>query len=245
MTEHATIWSRLGTWLKNAGRGGSGLDNLPKLHADSMLNDGLEVLDKAEGEARANLASPKRQREQAIEKLQEGYQQVTGLITSIKEHMEVQDKRSEQMVEALTQLAKDSVQSADNAHTHNENLSAIVTQLQASNDRARRLESSILEIPKLASVQNETLAAIQEDVRAGAEANGHMVQSLERFRETASGWSEASAASTQAIKDTNEATARRDADLNKLIEAQSKRFVWLFAVTVVLAISAIVVGFIR
>ena len=69
-----------------------------------------------------------------------------------------------------------------------------------------------------------------------------MVRTLDGFRDAVTSWGESSAASTEALKDLKQAAAQRDDSLNSLISAQSRRFVWLFVVTLVLAAAAVTVA---
>lgn len=241
--EHAGFWSRVGQWFRSSGRGEGGAGGLPGLAPDGLLEG--EATDAPGGDRRTVLSfSKRRQREEALAQLNEAYQQVAGLIESILTHLQAQDHRSAQVADALTQLAETTDRISEAAAAQSEQLGAIATQLETSNDRVRRWEQTLFELPKLAEGQREALGAIRQELQSSQEADRRMVETLEGFREAVTSWGRSSAASTEVLKELKEAASRRDEDLNTLIAAQSRRFTWLFVVTLVLAAAAIATGII-
>lgn len=238
--EQVGFWSRVGHWFRNAGRGEQAHD-LPGLSPDGLLGGDQPV--GIGGDHRPALAfSRRRRREHAVEQLQQGYQQVVGLVQSIQQHHQAQDRRADQVITALTQLAQTTARISEAAASQSDKLGEIAAQLEAGNDRARRWEQPLMDIPKLANAQREALGAIGRELQAGQEADRRMIETLEGFRQAVSTWGASSAAATEVLKDLNEATCRRDEDLNTLIAAQNKRFTWLFIVTLLLAVAAIATG---
>lgn len=241
--EQAGFWSRVGQLFRSSRRGGPVGGALGGLSSDGLLDD--ERSHNSGDVGRIGLTfSKRRQREQALEKLQEAYQQVAGLIQSILAHLQAQDRRSEQMADALTRMAETTDRISEAASAQSERLGAIAAQLETGNDRARRWEQVLSDLPKLAEGQREALSAIHQELQSSQEADRQMVETLGGFREAVTSWGESSTASTQALTELKEAASRRDEELNTLIATQSKRFTWLFVVTLVLAAAAIATGII-
>ncbi len=239
--EQAGFWSRVGQLFRSSRRGEPVGGALGGLSSDGLLED--ERSNNSGDVGRIGLTfSRRRQREQALEKLQEAYQQVAGLIQSILAHLQAQDRRSEQIADALTRMAETTNRISEAASAQSEQLGAIAAQLENGNDRARRWEQTLFDLPKLAEGQREALSAIRQELQSSQEADRQMVETLGGFREAVTFWGESSAASTQALTDLKEAASRRDEELNTLIATQSKRFTWLFVVTLVLAAAAIATG---
>ena len=77
--DHVKFWSRVGHWFRHAGRGDGHPAGLGPLGDDALMGD-ADGSQTAAGQAtRSGLvfSSKKRQREEAIEKLQDGFLQVT------------------------------------------------------------------------------------------------------------------------------------------------------------------------
>ncbi|MFQ5491787.1 MAG: hypothetical protein ACE5GE_13795, partial [Phycisphaerae bacterium] len=165
-------------------------------------------------------------------------------VESIQTHLQAQDQRSEQIAKVLGTLAESTARLSEAAGSQSEQLGSIAGHLEVNNDRARRWEQTLFEIPKLADAQREALTAIGQELKTGHQADQRISDALQGFRQAVTGWSEASSANAQALNDLKQAAARRDEDLNQLIAVQSKRYVGLFVVTLVLAAAAIGVGLI-
>ena len=243
--ERVSVWTRMGHWLRSAGRGSSG-DDLPPVSSAGLLADDDSGSTRGEAEANQNggLAplSRRRQREQSIQRLQEGYEQVVGLIGSIHSHLEKQDQRTRQIADALTQLAATTARLPAAAEAQSTQLATIAAQLEASNDRARRWEQTLFDLPKLAEAQREMLSSIGGELEAARQADVRMADTLGGLRDAVHSLGESSAASTRRLGDMQEAASRRDENLQNLMKEQNRRFIWLFVVTLVLAVGAIATG---
>jgi chromosome segregation ATPase len=241
--EHASIWTRMGQWFKAAGRGGQ---KLPKVSSDGLLDDDEAFLGGDNGEAGDTaVAAPltrRRQREQALEKLQQGYEQVIGLVDSIHTHLQAQDERTRQIAEALTRLANTTGRIPDAAEAQSQQLATIASQLEASNDRARRWEKTLFDLPKLAEAQRETLSGIGQELQSARQSDDRMAGTLDGLRDAVHSLGESSAASTRRLESLQEAASQRDESLHHLMKEQNKRFIWLFVVTLILAAAAIAIG---
>ncbi len=176
--EQAGFWSRVGQWFKTSRRGDAPDVSLTRLPRGGLL--GQEGPNPPADGLRTGLTfSRRRQREQAIEQLQEAYQQVAGLIESIVNHLQTQQERSGQVATALTRLAHTTTQVCEAAVAQSEQLGAIAAQLEAGNDRARRWEQTLFNLPKLAEGQREALTALRQELQAGQEADRRMIDTME------------------------------------------------------------------
>ena len=246
--KQAGFWTRVAHWFKNAGQGNRGPDGIRLPPNDS----GPEPTSDASAEPAKDYAertalqplSRRKQREQTLETLQEGFAKVVALIDEIHQYLGRQDCRTEQIAEALTQLAETTARVPEAAQAQSQQLGTIAAQLEAGNDRARRWEAAVggLELPRLAEAQRQALDAIGQKLESAKQTEGRMLETLNGLGDAVSAWQEASGTATATLQGLQEAAARRDEHLATLVTEHSRRFTWFFVVTLVLAVAAIAMG---
>ncbi len=246
--KQAGLLARVGHWFKNAGRGDWDQQETP------LPGGGTgEVLasDASGGSADYNgdskplqPMSRRKQREQTLKTLQEGFARVVGLIDAIHEHLGRQDHRTEQIARALTELAETTGRLPAAAEEQSRQLGAIAAQLEAANDRARRWEAAIrdLNLAAMADAQHQALQAIGQKLDSSGESEGRMLETLDSLRGAVSSWQETSTASTATLRGLQEAAAHRDEHLATLMTEHGRRYTWFFVVTLVLVVAAIAMG---
>jgi len=241
---HVSLWTRMGQWFKWAGGERLNDDSLPGIPAEGLPGDNGPGTagDNGETTESGGLLARRRPREQAIEKLQEGYEQVVGLMGSIQAHLARQDQRTDQMALALTRLAETTSRLPEAAEQQCQQLGTIAAQLEASNDRARRWEQTLSELPQLAEAQRETLCSIGRELEASRESDTRISETLGGLRDAVHTLGECSSASSATLQELHEVASHRDETLQGLMREQNRRFVWLFVVTLVLAVAAIATG---
>lgn len=240
--DQASIWTRVGHWFKAAGRGAAADDSLGELSPPKLLNEEEAAPQGDNGSGEMAPLSKRRQREAALEKLQEGYEQVVVLMGSIHTHLQAQDERTQQIADALTTLAETTGRLPEVAEGQSQQLATIATHLEVGNDRARRWEQTLFDLPKLAEAQRDTLESIGRELEAKRHSETRMAETLDGLGGAVQSLGESSTASSRTLKELQQAAAERDDGLHTLMKEQNKRFIWLFVVTLLLAAAAITTG---
>lgn len=176
--KQAGFWARVGHWFKSTGQGdwGQGRVRLPR--DDSTGIPASEASPQQPNDDGAGTVlqplSRRRQREQTLDTLQEGFAKLVGLIDEIYQHLGRQDRRAEQIAEALTELADTTARLPEAAQEQSKQLGTIAAQLEAGNDRSRRWESAVrdLELPRLAQAQRQALDAIGQKLEGTGRLKG-------------------------------------------------------------------------
>ncbi len=236
MQDKKRIFGRLGQWFRrrHVGQMLTGAEHDERIHSPGDPS----AIESAHA-TRSTFLRPWARNEQSIGKLQEGFDAITGLMGSVRDHLEKQSARQDELLGYLSRLpeAIDSIPQANRAH--GETLQAIHQQLVRQNDGHGRLVE-VLE--KIGQAGGETKAAIDE-IRDGVESLG---QHEQRISDTLGGVGEAmrdvsdnSQSTTKVLQSLRDNFQHRDAELSRILHRQNTRFTTLLSVAIVLATAAL------
>jgi septal ring factor EnvC (AmiA/AmiB activator) len=247
-----SLFSRVGQWFKPGDRHRSGSSDFRPTAPDSYV-DAVES-EAAESEAvdgRGALVSPalskRRQREEALARVEEGFTRVVQLCESLQTHFAHQDQRASRIADSLVEVSGGMARLANVVEAQGDTLHAIVGQLEKGNTRSARIEELAGQFSKLTEAQRQALAGIGQQVEAAQKTDQRIVETLDTVQQALTTLGASCSASTQALKVLRMASAETDERMSKLVEQQGRRFVWLFAVTLILAtvsVTAVVLGFV-
>ncbi len=231
-TQDASWWSRL---LRSLGR---------------ARRTGVEAADPAVSAAAdaagATAASPGGalqrwgRREAGTADLQEGYRRVTALIEDMQRHMALQGERSERICASLEQLARSLADLPELSRQQACTLAAIADQMQTVASRGEQMVAALNEMPRAARLQAEALSGINRQLGIASEQEAVSRQTLEKLSTAIGALSDFNAAQAEAMKQMAARTDEQNRRFNQLLARQSRRFTMLFAVTVALAVLAVV-----
>lgn len=175
-----TLWHRIGGWLKSNGLRGreEGLSSgggEAALEADAALTG--DAADPAE--RHISTSSPFKswnKRDQALQRLQEGFERLSDVIDSVQSHLDVQSQRGERTETCLKRLVELSAETPGRSQKQIELLERITTTLESNNLRQDQVMASIAQ----AAEREERLAAAFERT---ADCESKIAESLERSGE--------------------------------------------------------------
>ncbi|RJP31532.1 MAG: hypothetical protein C4547_15435 [Phycisphaerales bacterium] len=181
------------------------------------------VIAEPDAEAGAIVRSGRRERtELTLEKLQEGYHKVVGLVESIQGHMDVQEQRTRQLVEAMSALSESVRHLPAETRRQTEALDRVATQFREEAVERRRLDERML--------------------GAQSESDARVAQTLEHLSGSVGGLSEATHSSAAALRKMHADAAERDERLAVLFTEQTRRFTYVFSFAITLAVIAAAIG---
>jgi len=231
--ERPTFWSRVEHWFK-PGNSQSLLDPpLPQTGADGLLKNEYSPV-AGNGASRSRVFRRPSQG-QAINRLEDGYGKISTVVDSIHKHLEIQDERSRQVADSLSQLARTVAELPDAARSQHQELANLAQHFEVSNARLARWETTVSEIPKLANAQQETLRSLTEQIESNRKTHEQIAVSLEGFAQAANTLGSAFQTSVETLAEVQRSTANRDDRLTELLEEQNRKFTKLFVGAIVLA----------
>lgn len=172
----ASIWTRLGNWLRSAQRNAEG----PEEGApDRFADQGAEAIDEPDAEAPADApgtslaqidhAGPRR--DDILLRLQDGYERVVELVTAIQQHMEESARHEGRTVESLQQMRELLGQLPALSERQLDELGKLGGQLDQQRMRAEELAGTVADLPDLGRRQGHALDQVREQMRIRQESD--------------------------------------------------------------------------
>ncbi|MEP0842415.1 MAG: hypothetical protein HRF43_06855 [Phycisphaerae bacterium] len=178
-------------------------------------------------------------RDQAIEKLQEGYERVNRVIEEIQKHLVQQGERSERICCALDKIAQAMADGPQVARQQALTLERIAGQIESSNARTQQLAEIVSELPKTARTQTDTLVGISRQLEVSNEQRLVTSQTMDRLGTSLQTLGETSLTQSEILRQMNQKAAEQSRQLAELIAEQGRRFQMLFVATVIVAVAAV------
>lgn len=230
------FWSQMRQWFRTGEHAEAAAKVVREFDADGVLKSADP--DGAPGDGyQATTIRPwfrRGVRAQTIRRLEDRYDQLTGLIDSIHNHLETQETRSGEMATALSELAASVSRLPESTQGQTRQLEAIATHLEAANARSDRWELVMDRFAEHAESQSEALRDLGEQINATRGTHERIADSLVGFGDAMGDMSKVSSASAQALRDLQTSAASRQEQLAALLSEQGRRFGQLFAIGIVL-----------
>lgn len=237
------IWSRIGGWFKtpkqrgNIDAGKSDIDRFDDVAA------GFGTL-RTIPDAATDVAAITKVRLSRQERLEDGYTKVVTLVESIQTHLEIQDKRSEQIAGALDRLAECMAHGPEAAKAQIELLATMNNQLEVEGARGKRVEETLSELPRIADAQRETMVTMGHQLNLLRESGDRGNETLGQFQSAVTRLGETTTASTETLQRIHVETGRREAETAQLLREQTSRITLFSAVTIATAVIAVAISII-
>ncbi len=234
--ETQTFISRIGKWFKkDAASGGNGdlpLEGEVHGHAGTGGGTGLE--------SRSTFLRPWAKRDAAIQNLQHGFDTLTDLMGSIRDNLEKQNARQDQLVQTLAQLPLTLEMLPESSRVQSETLKAIHRQIEHQNGQQQKLADILGRISDADAQHRSTLDALGERVESLNAQDARMADHLNGVGSAMQSVSKTSEQSAQVLSQMRDNLNSRDGELERILHRQGNRFTTMLAVAIFLSIAAIV-----
>lgn len=205
---------------------------LADLDQHDMGNPNDDVVGKPAG---PSLLTRWQDKSHSLQRLEENYERLGGLIESIQKHLQTQDDRTRKIADALSSLAAPVAKLPESLRRQEEQLAAIAEQLECANERSARFEATLAELPKVADAQRQTLLAVRDEIESAKKTQDRLADSMSGFRDAVAGLTQSSTASLDTLKGLQSTAGERDERLVVLLTEHNRKFSRLFTVAIVLA----------
>jgi chromosome segregation ATPase len=183
---------------------------------------------------------PKRKQE-SLEKLQEGFNQLIEQLKGINEHLNRQVDQHEDLMSRLEQLPKLLESFPAVAENQKETVDELLSQLKAAATKEQQFIDAVEKIPTETGKQTDALVNIDHQLAAAADTDVQMTESVNKFNETLDKLNQSTLGQRDSILQMSKTFATSDRYLKYLISKQNRRFMWIFMTAIGVCVAAILI----
>jgi len=263
VSEQPTWLSRIGNWFRrSSGPHGSGPDVATRSRMqdeESMSEDGNpDVFDDHPGhghgpggnggnsllpnpiEPRSTFLRPwARRRDPNLEQLRNAVGAMGELMTGIRDNLENNAKRQDEMLSYLAHLPQALQQLPESARVQGEALKAIQLRMERQSVEQQHLAEILEHISNADQVNGKTLEGLQQRVDTLNEHDKAIAENLNEVGEAMQSLGKHSESSAMVLKQMREDTTTRNGELERILHRQGSRFTSMLAVALFLSIAAL------
>jgi DNA repair exonuclease SbcCD ATPase subunit len=230
MSDQATLFTRIGKWFRR--------DAAP--NGDSPDLTGEPNSNSTALETRTTFLRPWAKRDAAIQHLQEGFTTLTDLMGAIRNNLEHQNRRQDELFDALQQLPQVLQTIPESSKLQGETLSAIRQQIEGQTAQQERLGAILDRIGQTAGEQKQMVDDIRGRVEDLHKADTSIADYLNSVGSSLKDVSRSNQTSTQVLEQMRDNLASRDGQLERVLHRQGVRFTTMLSVAIFLSIAALV-----
>jgi DNA repair exonuclease SbcCD ATPase subunit len=246
MSEQSLI-SRIGNWFKNAGGHREGNGTTPEFivnNEDGHLNDitADTTLDASPSsmETRSTFLRPWAKRDAAIDNLQGGINAIGELMSGIRDHLERQSKRQDELLGYLAHLPAALEALPESNRVHAEALKTINEQMGRQHEQHNKLGEILEKISQSDGQSIRALDSLQEHVDQLRRHDEAVAENLSHVGDAMEGLGKNTAASAAVLQQLRDNSATRDNEIERILQQQTSRFTTLLVVATLLLIAALI-----
>jgi len=240
-----TLWMRISGWLKSTGSTRAGdrpaLSEAP-LHLDEEPSGGNGAGELARPDRLVGPFHRWSRRDQALHRLQEGYERLSEIIGAVQTHLAAQERRGQQVEESLRLLVQAVSEVPARSGRQVELLEQIAGHLQTADRRSEQLAAAICDLPEVSRRQTEALAGVGRRLEASGEIDAQMAASLQAVGRAVDGCSRSLVGQSDLLSKLEQALESNDEVLKRLFARQNRFWMWTLVAVMALAAAALVVG---
>jgi len=246
--ERATLWARVGHWLRPSARPGDSDRFAP---VDPPMGPsgvgGIAASDTGIIPADASSPGPKfrlARTASAIDRLEEEYARVIKIVESVQKHLELQGERGDSMAGSLNRLAASLEHMPEASKAQVELLSSMNHQMSVDGACVKRVEENLSQLPRLADAQRETMVSIGRQLDLSRQTGDRVGTTLEGFQQAVTLLGEATGASAKAMQEMRRNASEREERVATILQEQTRRLTFFAVAAVGMSIVAAVIGII-
>ena len=189
-------------------------------------------------------AVPPAEKQESLEKLQEGFDKLVEQLQGINENLSRQAGQHEDLmgrIQQLPELLESFPAMVENQKRITEQL---LEQLKGAAAKNEQFVDAVEKIPNETAKQTDALVNIDHQLAAAADIDVQMTESFNNFNESLDKLNQSTVSQTDGVIQMSKTFAASDRYLKYIISKQSKRFMWIFiaAISVCVTVILILVG---
>jgi ABC-type transporter Mla subunit MlaD len=250
------FWSNAGKWLRAHKPSITIGSHHPEIDDDGLISQSNDQTGPprdgsvAAGEQGNNVVvrtAPTAERQESLQKLQEGFDKLIERLGEINEHLSRQAAQHEELmgrIEQFPEMLESFPAVVENQKKLTEQL---LEQLKTTSAKNEQFIDSVEKIPTETAKQTDALVNIDHQLAAAADLDVQMTESMNNFNESLDKLNQSTVSQTDGIIQMSKTFAASDRYLKYIISKQNRRFVWIFiaaisvCVTVILILTGVII----
>jgi hypothetical protein len=231
--------SRIGNWFRRSANGvEQPIEAEPQI-LPTEIDTGGDHQPDPEPEPRVTFLRPWAKRDQAMENLNRGIGALGDLLTGIRENMEKQSLRQEDLLSQLSGLPEALKAIPEAGRVQGETLKAIHQQIERQASQQSKLGDVLERISQADSRQDSALDALHRTMSSMGDHEQAISTNLTTLGLALESITSNSQSSAQVLEQMRDGGARRDGELERIIKRQNTRFTTMLTIAIVLSIAAL------
>lgn len=190
-------------------------------------------------EARTSIFRPWARQNQALQSMSEGFVTLTQLMSGIKENLEKQNLRQDELLRFLSNLPAVIEQIPEANRSQAESLKLIYEQLGKQNQAQSTLGEVLNRICDTSGEQKKLIDQLNDQLDGIRQTDAAISSNIATVGTAMSSLGQSSQASAQALEKVQAGLAQRDEAIARLLEKQNQRFNMIFWASIVLSITTL------
>lgn len=243
------LWSNTGRWLKK-NNPLTPVAHQPQIGDDGLISSDNEsdeqaVKESPRAEIRNNEVTlksvPQIERQEQLEKLQKGFEQLVEQLKGINEHLNRQAGQHEQLMGRIEQLPKILESFPQVVENQKRTTEELLDQLKNASAKNDQFIDAVEKIPNETAKQTDALVNIDHQLGAAADLEVQRTESFNNFNDTLDKLNQSTMSQTDGIIQMSKTFAASDRYLKYIISRQNKRFMWIFIAAIGVCVAAILI----
>jgi ABC-type transporter Mla subunit MlaD len=240
------FWTKTNGWLQRHSLSGAG-NYHPEVNEEGLItaeSEGSEVDEEKQSEENRQVVvktvTPA-DKNQSLEKLQEGFNKLIEQLKGINENLNRQVTQQENLVnqiDKMPQLLESFPAVVENQKQLTEQL---LEQLNATATKNQQFIDSIEKIPAETGKQTDALVNIDHQLAAVADTEVQMAENFNKFNQALEKLEQTALGQKDSILQLSKAFTTGDRYLKYMVGRQNKRFIWTFMISMGVCVFAILV----
>jgi chromosome segregation ATPase len=229
MNEQTTLLSRIGNWFRK---------DQPSNGDTDLAGSDRETHSLIE--PRTTFLRPWAKRDAAINQLQDGFNTLTDLMGAIRDNLDKQNHRQDELISAMQQLPQVLGSIPESNRVQSETLAAIRVQIEGQSGQQQKLSDILYKISETTGEQRQMVDALRGRVEDIHKTDTTIADYLNNVGESMKDVSKNSQTSTQVLEQMRDNIDARDGQIERVLHRQGVRFTTMLAVAIFLSIAALV-----
>jgi ABC-type transporter Mla subunit MlaD len=178
---------------------------------------------------------------QSLEKLQEGFNKLIGQLGTINTHLNEQVSQHKELMNRLEKLPSLLESFPEVVQSQKQLTQELFDQLKAVSLKEQQFVELVEKIPAETAKQSDCLINIDHQLAAAADIDVQMAESFNRFNKSLEKLDQTAISQTDGIMQMSKTFATSDRYFKYIISRQNKRFMWIFVTAITICAVTILI----